>query len=117
MVEISGNNFLFKDLCIKDSKRSSMRVPADNLISKRIRNNFPDRHNKLRDSISPHFFDDLFSNIYLIKNTTVYWIRRKPAILKMMELFYFSSSFEKLTNFFEICKICLKYKKDFILGF
>ena len=59
VIEVVGDDILLEELRIKDGKRSSMVVPADDLVRIGIRNNFPDCLNELGYYISPHFFDSL----------------------------------------------------------
>ena len=66
VIEVIGDDILLEELRIKDGKRSSMVVPANDLVRIGIRNNFPDCLNELRYYISPHFFDS--QQIYIEKN-------------------------------------------------
>ena len=58
VVEMFGDDGGGKELSVKDSKGSSMQVPANNLIGNRIRNYVPDGLDELRYRVSSHFFDE-----------------------------------------------------------
>lgn len=74
MIKMLGNNIRGKELGIIDKKRSSMRVPTNNLIRFRIRNNLPDSLDKLRYGAFFHFLNDLFlTNLLLYCQKSPYY--------------------------------------------
>ena len=54
MVEVLGDDVLLEELGIKDGKGSSMLVPADNLVTVRVRHDFPDGFDELGYNVPPH---------------------------------------------------------------
>ena len=94
MVEVVGDDIFLKEQSIKDRKRRSMAIPANDLVGKAIRYNFPDRFNELGYPIFPHFFDYLSKFIYSKKPTYSIRIISEPLNIPtpFFSLFYSLSS-------------------------
>ena len=91
VIKMLGNNISRKELGIIDKKRSSMRVPTNNLIRYWVRNNLPDGLYKLRYGVFFHFLNDLFLNNLLLYPKKSSFINEKFA-LKIQKIYcYFNN--------------------------